>query len=89
MMNYLVSQDTHLSRLWMVSSQRPGVSATVWETDSSLGFHRTARAARAALEARQGGRLTAWAMHRGRGSAYYTAQDYTGPVVDGLRLRRG
>lgn len=84
--NYLVSQDTYLSRLWYVSTQRHGVSATVWETDSSLGFHRTARGARQALERRQGGKLTAWRKAIGRGCATYRAQDYTGPVMDGPQL---
>jgi hypothetical protein len=74
MTSYLVSQDYHLSRLWMVSAQRKGVSATVWETDQTLGFHRTAKAARAALEARRGGKLTPWTKTIGRGCATYRAQ---------------
>lgn len=84
--SYLVSQDWHCSKLWMVSSQRHGVSATVWETDQTLGFHRTAKAARVALERRQGGKLTAWRLDRGRGCATWRAQDYTGPVMDGPEL---
>ena len=52
MNNFLVSQDAHASRYWMVSIQRKGVPATVWETDTSLGFHRTAKAAREALQQR-------------------------------------
>ena len=84
--NYLVSRDWPLSRLWMVSKQRHDLSATAWEIDTTLGFHRTAKAARAALERRQGGKLTAWARTQGRGCATYRAQDYTGPVMDGAAL---
>ena len=86
MNNYLVSQDTHLSKLWMVSAQRKGVSATVWETDATLGFHKTAKTARAALEASQGGKLTAWTKHIGRGCATYTAQGCAGLILDGAQL---
>jgi hypothetical protein len=84
--NYLVSQDIHCSNLWVVSSQRHNVSATVWETDQSLGFHRTAKSARNALEAREGGRLTVWTKRIGRGCATYHAQNYTGPVMSGSQL---
>lgn len=84
--NFLVSQDYHCSKYWMVSAQRHGASATVWETDLSLGFFRTATAARYALEAREGGKLTAWTRSHGRGSANYRAQNYTGPVKSGPEL---
>lgn len=86
--NFLVSQDWHLSKLWYVSRQRHEVSATVWETDTSLGFHRTAKAAREALEARQAGKLTAWRKTIGRGCATYRVQNYTGPVLDGNGLAK-
>ncbi len=84
--NFLVAKDWHVSKLWYVSRQRHGVSANVWETELDLGFHRTARAARAAQENRQGGKLTAWSKSIGRGSATYRAQNYTGPVLDGNGL---
>jgi len=66
--HFLVSQ-CYSSKYWYVSTRRPNVSATVWETIQPLGFHRTAKAARAALEAEVG--PLDWAKSIGRGSASY------------------
>lgn len=71
-MQYLVSKDTFRSKKWYVSTRRPNVSATVWETITELGFHKTARAAREALERRESSPVK-WSKHIGRGSAYYKA----------------
>ena len=52
-MDYLVSQDRTCSRLWMVSGKPAGAPAgDPWATLQSLGFHKTAKDARAALRSR-------------------------------------
>jgi len=90
--NFMVAKCrkiTGMPQRWEVLDQRHGASATVWvRRDYCANYFRTAREARAYCESVQGGAITAWTRHAGRGSAYYTAQSYTGLILDGVALAR-
>ena len=90
--NFMVAKMQKVSglpQMWAVYDQRKGVSATVWERrEYTRNCFRTAFEARRYCEVMQEGAITAWSRHVGRGSAYYTAQSYTGPVMDGVELGR-
>ena len=88
--NFLVSQDKTSSGYWMISRRTECQSiGAPWETISSLGFHRTAKAAKQALElfcGRAGKSLTAWRAHNLDSSGrVYTTQDFTGNPLRSIR----
>jgi hypothetical protein len=85
--NFLVSKAIN-GKFWEVLRQRRGVSATVWDRERGFPLFKTAKDACAYLAFVEPS-LTPWIKTIGRGNATYRAQNYTGPIMNGLELDAG